>query len=57
MQISPSGMSRKRALISDAFNLKKRRNGTEQFGATAAEEGGCVTPKKIYNNVIKKLFI
>lgn len=39
--IYPLGMNRKRALISDTFKVKKRRNGTEKFGAVSNEDGGC----------------
>lgn len=37
--IYPLGMNRKRALISDTFKVKKRRNGTEKFGAVSNEDG------------------
>ncbi|XP_031586476.1 serine/threonine-protein kinase 19 [Oreochromis aureus] len=61
-------MSRKRALISDAFNLKKRRNGTEQFGATAAEEGPAdikssleylmtLFPRKLFNDALPQIVL
>uniref|UniRef100_A0A3Q4G1V6 Serine/threonine kinase 19 n=1 Tax=Neolamprologus brichardi TaxID=32507 RepID=A0A3Q4G1V6_NEOBR len=61
-------MSRKRALISDAFNLKKRKNGTEQFGATAAEEGPAdikssleylmtLFPRKLFNDALPQILL
>ncbi|CAI5675365.1 unnamed protein product [Oreochromis niloticus] len=61
-------MSRKRALISDAFNLKKRKNGTEQFGATAAEEGPAdikssleylmtLFPRKLFNDALPQIVL
>ncbi|CAI5675366.1 unnamed protein product [Oreochromis niloticus] len=59
-------MSRKRALISDAFNLKKRKNGTEQFGATAAEEADIKSsleylmtlfPRKLFNDALPQIVL
>lgn len=40
--ISVTGMNRKRALVSDAFKVKKRRNDTEKFGASDEGGGECL---------------
>lgn len=34
-------MNRKRALISDTFMVKKRRDGTTKFGAVSDGDGRC----------------
>lgn len=46
-------MNRKRTLISDAFKVKKRRIGTEQFGAVDNGEGTC-TPWKALREIISR---
>lgn len=61
-------MNRKRALISDAFKVKKRRNGTENFGAVSEENGPAdirstledlmtLFPRKLFNDSLPQIVL
>ncbi|XP_047428215.1 serine/threonine-protein kinase 19-like isoform X2 [Mugil cephalus] len=59
-------MNRKRSLISDAFTVKRRRNGAEQFGVVSDECGPAdirsslvylmtLFPRKIFNDTLPQI--
>ncbi|XP_014327939.1 serine/threonine-protein kinase 19 isoform X1 [Xiphophorus maculatus] len=63
-----AGMNRKRALVSDAFKAKKRRNDTERFGA--GDDGGepadmkstlenlmTLFPRKLFNDALPPIVL
>ncbi|XP_013865584.1 serine/threonine-protein kinase 19 [Austrofundulus limnaeus] len=61
-------MNRKRALVSDTFNLKKRRNGTEKFGAVSHKDGPTdikstleylmtLFPRKLFNDALPQIVL
>uniref|UniRef100_A0A1A8PIY3 Serine/threonine kinase 19 n=4 Tax=Nothobranchius TaxID=28779 RepID=A0A1A8PIY3_9TELE len=62
-------MNRKRALISDTFNLKKRRNGSEKFGAGNDKDGEpkdmkstleylmTLFPRKLFNDSLPQVVL
>ncbi|XP_041634118.1 serine/threonine-protein kinase 19-like [Cheilinus undulatus] len=61
-------MNRKRALISDTFKIKKRRNGTEEFGAVNEENGPTdirssleylmtLFPRKLFNDALPQIVL
>ncbi|XP_072225273.1 serine/threonine-protein kinase 19 [Leuresthes tenuis] len=61
-------MNRKRALISDTFKVKKRRNGTERFGAVNVEDGPAdirstleylmtLFPRKLFNDALPQIVL
>ncbi|XP_053298760.1 serine/threonine-protein kinase 19 [Pleuronectes platessa] len=61
-------MNRKRALISDTFKVKKRRNGTEQFGVVCAGDGPkdirstlqylmTLFPRKLFNDALPQIVL
>ncbi|XP_069558873.1 serine/threonine-protein kinase 19 [Brachyistius frenatus] len=61
-------MNRKRALISDAFKAKKRRNGTKQFGAVCDGDGPTdvkstleylmtLFPRKLFNDTLPQIVL
>ncbi|KAM4716511.1 inactive serine/threonine-protein kinase 19-like isoform 1-T1 [Anableps anableps] len=62
------GMNRKRALISDVFKMKKRRNGTEKFGAVDEGDGPAdmkstlatlmtLFPRKLFNDTLPPIVL
>ncbi|KAM4530280.1 inactive serine/threonine-protein kinase 19-like [Odontesthes bonariensis] len=61
-------MNRKRALISDTFKVKKRRNGTERFGAVYDKDGPAdirstleylmtLFPRKLFNDALPQIVL
>ncbi|XP_050930057.1 LOW QUALITY PROTEIN: serine/threonine-protein kinase 19 [Lates calcarifer] len=61
-------MNRKRALISDTFKVKKRRNGTENFGAVSVGDGPTdirstleylmtLFPRKLFNDTLPQIVL
>ncbi|KAM6904835.1 inactive serine/threonine-protein kinase 19-like [Xenentodon cancila] len=61
-------MNRKRALVSDAFKVKKRRNGPEQFGAVHDGDGPAdiksslqdvmtLFPRKLFNDALPQIVL
>ncbi|KAK2893867.1 hypothetical protein Q8A73_016351 [Channa argus] len=62
------GMSRKRALILDTFTVKKRKNGTEKFGAESDGDGQTdikstleylmtLFPRKLFNDTLPQIVL
>nr|XP_057906160.1 serine/threonine-protein kinase 19 [Doryrhamphus excisus] len=62
------GMNRKRALISDTFKVKKRRNGTETFGVKSDDQGPIdvrssleylmtLFPRKLFNDTLPQIVL